>query len=170
MKILFLFLLSFNCFAWSTGASIFPVNYGNKEICEAAGVIDCVYLFGDISIYKVLNNEVVVDSAQESAYTVIRNAEIAKENFEAEIAKKQADMRFGERIIAMVRISGEVKNLSDAQKNIIKSSMTSIDSELHDGRIKAAKVLIEAITPDGVLVTSADKSMVLSEINTYLGE
>lgn len=177
MKFLFLFLLSFNCLAdnWVSKVDIlsgFTNAYESKEFCEkqSAGVV--CFNIGDYPAH-------VYD--QSGSYFTVNEQKLSE--YQAKLASDQAismkqnllnsalkDMDFGRKIIAMVRLSSVAKGLTDEQTDLIESNMAPIIKKLELGKIPQAKVLIEAINPDGVLITSTDKSAVLAEISAYLGQ
>lgn len=89
---------------------------------------------------------------------------IAKQQLENAIALRIKRQDFGRRLIAIITIRNDVKNLTSQQEEQIATSFASINSALLNGRIDNAKADIQAIVPDGTLVTQADIDAILAEI------
>ena len=88
---------------------------------------------------------------------------------EAAIEVKLKNMEFGKRVLAIVSIRNDAKSLQPADVVSLSNTYAPIQGLLLNGSIATAKAQIEAITPDGVLVSQDDLDAILAEINAYLG-
>lgn len=88
---------------------------------------------------------------------------------EAAIAAAMSAIAFGSRIIAYFGVLTDAKDLSVEQIATLNETFGPIMTLLNSGSIGTAKAAIEAITPDGVLITENDITLILGEINNFLG-
>lgn len=72
---------------------------------------------------------------------------------------------FGRKVIAIMSIRNDAKNLNSSQIVQFAQDYADINMALLNGSIATAKALIQAITPDGVITTQADKDVLVAEIN-----
>ena len=73
-------------------------------------------------------------------------------------------------MIAYIGARNMAKSLTTAQVKTVVETYSTIQALLASGSIATAKVEIEAVTPDGTLITQADKDAILAEVNAYLGQ
>jgi hypothetical protein len=90
---------------------------------------------------------------------------VALKAIEDEIALRMARQDFGRRVIAIITIRNDDKDLTSEQKTQISDNYETVNRELLNGRIDIAKASIQAATPDGTLITQADKDAILAEIS-----
>ena len=89
-----------------------------------------------------------------------------------DVRKNKADLEFGMMIIALVGMKNEAKGLTHEQKNtmMFDSTIQAILGMLQAGRIGYTKTLVTAYTPDGTLLTQADKDDILQLIDDHLAK
>ena len=89
-------------------------------------------------------------------------------DLERRIKAKQANMIKGARIIGLVSVMNEDKNLTGIQMVQFAQTFSQIQGLLQAGSLNLAKGAIETIVPDGVLVTQVDKDAILAELNKLI--
>lgn len=124
---------------------------------------------------NLITHEVVYPA--EATYAVIDNSiEAAREErlrqLRIQAAKNKSDLDFGQMVIALVGMKNEAKGLTHDQKNTMMgdSSIQAILGMLQAGRIGYAKQLVTAFTPDGTLLTQADKDDILQLLDDHLAK
>lgn len=155
-------------------ANWFPVGkegaktvYSDKAQCELAEGQTCYDVTGkDLRYHTVVDGQLVEDAALKEE---VLDGDEVQEIAEMAIAQKLRNMEFGKRILAIVAIRNDSKNLQPADVVSLSNTYAPIQALLLNGSIATAKAQIEAITPDGTLVTQADLDAILAEINAYLG-
>jgi len=162
--------------------------YKDKSACEAAEGQACYDITGkDLRYHSVLpvalldeNSDPLLDGEGNPLYeyqlledaglkTSVLSADGNLEASEAAVQGKIKNMEFGKRILAIVSIRNDAKSLSAADVLSISNTYAPIQALLLSGSIATAKAQIEAITPDGTLVTQADLDAIVAEIDAYLG-
>jgi hypothetical protein len=93
---------------------------------------------------------------------------IAAKEAEDQIAMRMKRQEFGRRVIAIMSIRNDTKTLTTPQIVQFRSDYADINEALQNGSIGTARALINAITPDGTITTSADKTALLAEIDANL--
>lgn len=117
--------------------------------------------------YAPATKSFVVDqsalSAHQAGLALIATKEAEKKN-------ALARMDHGRGVIALVLVQNSKKvGLTNSQIAQINGTFAQIKGLLDTGSLNTAKDAINAITPDGVLVTQEDKDIYLAEINAYPG-
>jgi hypothetical protein len=127
-----------------------------------------VYCTKVVSYEQKDKSILVLDAVKEATYA--QNKAIAATNkIKSDlIANKMKHCDVGLKVIAMVQLSSESKGLSKSVRDQLEVDLEAIIKKLHLCKLQDAKDLIEAIVPDGVKITTADKSGVLSVINEAL--
>ena len=89
-----------------------------------------------------------------------------------EVKKHEEAVLMGQRIIALMGKKNDEKSLTHEQKDSLmaNSSLQTIISMLTVGRIGRAKQLVDAFTPDGTMVTEADKTEISQLLSDWLAE
>jgi hypothetical protein len=100
-----------------------------------------------------------------SAYLAAKAAEDALNAGLQEVARLRAA---GQRVISLVILRNGAKNLTDEQVIALHATYATVKSFLEDGSLVRAKAAVEAITPDGVIMTVDDKTAILAEIERHL--
>ena len=103
----------------------------------------------------------------EDAWTIWKNAAAIKKEKEDGIALATKAMDWGKRVVALIGIRTDSKNLNAIQINQINETFAPIVQLLFTGSLQTAYGAIDAVTPDGVLMTQADKDAMLSEIAAF---
>jgi hypothetical protein len=130
--------------------------------------------FLEVYCTKVINYEkknksiLVLDAVKEVNYIQSKELADADKVKKDLLDKKIKHCEVGLKIIAMVQLSSEDKGLSKSIRDQLEVDLEAIIKKLHLCKLQDAKDLIEAIVPDGVKITTADKSSVLSVINEEL--
>lgn len=156
------------------GNPVYRVEYQydeNGEVVEGSGVVTDEQI-----IDQVLITEEVTYPA-EASYEVLDNSEEANresrlKQLQLDVMKNKADLDFGMMVIALVGMKNEVKGLTHDQKNsmMADSDIQTILAMLQAGRIGYSKQLVTAYTPDGTLLTQADKDDILQLIEDHLAK
>jgi hypothetical protein len=108
---------------------------------------------------------------EDSAAKATKETEIAADKAKRELIRnKMKDINFGKQVIALISVQNDAKNLNSTQIKQMLSTYATIEALLGVGSIDTAKGEVEAITPDGTLVTQANKDEILAMINEYLGQ
>lgn len=87
---------------------------------------------------------------------------------ESDIAVRMKRIQFGQRLVAIMSIRNDAKNLTGAQIVQLVQDFASINTAWLNGSIATSRALVDAITPDGTILTTADKTAILAEIDANL--
>jgi len=87
---------------------------------------------------------------------------------EADIKLRIKRIQFGQRLVAIMSIRNDSKNLSGAQIVQLVQDFASINTAWLNGSIATSRALIAALTPDETILTTADKTAILAEIDANL--
>lgn len=150
----------------SVGASCSNGDYANYEKNQVMPGYS-IFCMG-ISGYEQKTIKVLVENSALKASVLAADAE--KKTLETQISTMSKHIAFGNRMIALIGARNVSKNLTTAQVKQVVESYSTIQSLLSSGSLLTAKAEIEAITPDGTLITQADKDAILGELNAYLGQ
>lgn len=92
---------------------------------------------------------------------------ISDDAMEKDIKIAQDEARKGQRLIALFRVLNKRKNLSKAQKKQLlgDAKIQAILNSLSVGSLPEAIDMIDALVPDGVIITDNDKQTILREAN-----
>lgn len=93
---------------------------------------------------------------------------IAARDQEIEIALRIKRIEFGKRLIAIMSIRNDAKNLTTPQIIQLVTDFSDINTAWANGSIATSRALVDAITPDGTILTTADKTAILAEIDANL--
>lgn len=121
-----------------------------------------------ITGYQQKEETVLVENADLKAQVQFQDQ--AKNTLESQIQARTKRIGFGTRIVALMGVRNDAKNLTAEQSAGFLSTYGPIMQMLQAGALDTAKAQIEAITPDGTITTQADKDAILSEINAFLGQ
>ena len=136
--------------------SIFP-NIPNASLWYKQSVLD-----NTDKVEAEANLKLVEDS-----WTVWKNAAAIKKEKEDGIALATKAMDWGKRVVALIGIRTDAKNLNASQINQLNETFAPIVQLLFTGSLQTAYGAVDAITPDGTLVTQADKDAILAEIAAF---
>ena len=123
-----------------------------------------VYCTKVISYKKVDKTILAIDEAKDAIYQAKLQQKAIDEAKDKAIQAKIKEIEKGQKLIAMIRVSSDTKNLSVEQKKALIASTKDIIEALSIGSLDVAKSLIQAIQPDGVVITAQDKSSILGEL------
>lgn len=116
---------------------------------------------------KLSGRKIIVENAtKKAAYDL---AKTSSEAMESAINQAYKAIDHGKRIIALIVVRNASKGLKKNQIRQMNSTYAEIKGLLETGSLETAKEQIESITPDGTIVTDADKTALVSEINKFLG-
>lgn len=113
------------------------------------------------------NAKVKVEIAEGREYlSIIEDpAKKALSDSEEEIELRLRRMDFGKRLIAIMSIRSDEKELNTGQVVQLNKDFSDINAAVLNGSISTAKALISFFAPDGTIITQSDKDALLSEIN-----
>jgi len=116
----------------------------------------------DIEITKVSvdgNGELFLEDDQDKI-----DARVTEEA----IAMRVKRIAFGQRLIAIMSIRNDAKSLTQGQIVQLVTDFADINTAWLNGSIQTSRALIDAITPDETILTTADKNAMLAEIDNNL--
>jgi hypothetical protein len=76
----------------------------------------------------------------------------------------------GRRVIALMAVRNVPKNLNTIQVAQMANTYASIKGLLETASLNTAKAAIQAVVPDGVLVTADDQTALVAEVDKCLAE
>ena len=118
----------------------------------------CTLLLG----YQKKNKTILeVDPTLDLAYQSSKQAKTVEAVKEQMVQAKLADIQKGQKIIAIMRVGSDSKNLTKQQKKALINSTKDIIEALNIGSLDVAKDLVEAIVPDGVIILESEKQAIL---------
>lgn len=120
-----------------------------------------------ISGYEQREQTVLVENADLKASVLAADAQ--KAQLESDIANMQKHIAFGNRMIAYIGVRNKSKGLTKGQVKQMVQDYSVINDLLASGSLLTVKDEIEALVPDGTIVTQSDKDALLAELNSYLG-
>jgi hypothetical protein len=98
-------------------------------------------------------------------------AQVAAEKAQSDaIAQAKQAMACGEDVIALLLVLNVPKGLTTAQIKQVNQTYADIKDLLETGSLVSAREEIQAVTPDGTLVTEADKIALTAKIDECLGQ
>jgi hypothetical protein len=116
---------------------------------------------------QVLSGKKLQNNSTKLAQALAQEA--ARAQLEAGIQVAQRLRACGERVMALMLVRNQPKNLTTAQVKQLVSSYAGIKGLLESGSLNSAKEEIQAAVADGVLITNADKAALSAEIDKCLG-
>jgi len=87
---------------------------------------------------------------------------------EEEIAIRVKRIEFGHRLVAIMSIRNDAKSLSQSEIVQLVNDFADINKAWLNGSIQTSRALIDALTPDETILTTADKVAILAEIDSKL--
>lgn len=111
--------------------------------------------------------EIVVNQGKK---VQIETAESERKEIEKQLLQQGKNVAFGTKLIGIISMRNKSKSITRAQRRKLFKDFRGVVDFLYAGAIDDAKAEIEEITPDGTVVTQADKDAILAEINSYLGQ
>ena len=93
---------------------------------------------------------------------------LALQASEYEIAMRVQRIQFGQRLVAIMSIRNDAKSLTTEQIVQLVSDFADINQAWLNGSIQTSRALIDALTPDETILTTADKTAILAEIDANL--
>lgn len=146
-----------------------PCDEGDHYTTEENDVLPgFTYYCTGIQGYEQIQKDVLVEDTDAKASVLA--ADQAKAESAQKLQAKLKDMQFGQMVIAKFSIKSDEKGLSSSQRAQLANDFETIKRLLEAGSIQAARDTIAGISPDGTLVTSEDKTELLSEIDAYLAQ
>jgi len=115
-------------------------------------------------------NILVTDPTGIIAADIADDIQDVKDIEEANIRLVKIKMECGRSVIALIVIRNVPKNLTRAQKKTMKESYRDAKEFLELGALTEAKEEIEIATPDGTIVTEADKTAIIVKIDECLAQ
>lgn len=119
-----------------------------------------------------VGSETLIDpdfvSVTDNAGVLEVSEDATKKQQEADIKTRMNRIQFGHRLVAIMSIRNDAKNLTGAQIVQLVADFASINTAWLNGSIATSRALVDAITPDETLITTADKTAILAEIDANL--
>jgi hypothetical protein len=140
------------------GKSVQPQHFRGKECEVVQSTLDL-----DTDMVRYTTEE--KDWGDEPAVELDPDKEVIAAS-EADIAMRIRRIQFGQRLIAIMGIRNDAKELSVEQILQLVADFADINNAWLNGMIASSRGLIDAITPDGTLLTTADKTAILAEIDS----
>jgi hypothetical protein len=104
------------------------------------------------------------------AYLAQKALKDAEELQEQKLQEKIKLIDAGKRVVALLNLRNEPKNLTGEQIGQMVTTFASIKGLLETGSLKTAKYLISQVVADGVIVTDGDKTALIAELNKWIVE
>lgn len=92
----------------------------------------------------------------------------AEEIQEQKLQEKIKLIDAGKRVVALLNLRNEPKNLTGEQIGQMVTTFASIKGLLETGSLKTAKFLIGQVVADGTIVTDADKTALIAELDKWI--
>lgn len=127
-----------------------------------------VYCSKWVGYEKKLQKTIAQDGSKLAAFQAQKAIEEATRQKEASIQFALKRIECGKRVIGLLIVRNSTKILTTAQVSQINTTYSPIKSLIETGSLVTAKEYMQAITPDGVLITEADKTDLVAEINKCL--
>jgi hypothetical protein len=115
---------------------------------------------------KSTGNKIVVENA--SLKATYEAQQLAKKQKEEALAQVRKMREAGQGVIDLMILNNSAKGLTDQQRKTVLETYSGIKALLEVGNLPQAKIEINAITPDGVLVTEQDKADLVAKIDKHL--
>lgn len=95
----------------------------------------------------------------------LKDAEVIQEQ---KLQEKIKLIDAGKRVVALLNLRNEPKNLTGEQIGQMVTTFASIKGLLETGSLKTAKYLIGQVVADGVIVTESDKTALIAELDKWI--
>jgi hypothetical protein len=175
MKYLFLLLISLTASAsnWAPLSKIqsaSPQAYQLESECLKTG--EQCFDIGDtpekvsLGFASIVNNQLVFD---EPSYQAYQSQKAAKAQLEAALAFAQSLRDCGGRVMDLMLVRNQPKGLTIPQVGALLATYAPIQLQLSSGSLQTAKAAISLVQADGIVVTEADKTALIGEIDFCLG-
>lgn len=119
--------------------------------------------------HNILTSKVSVDGNGE-LFIEEDSDKVAAKASEDEIAMRIKRIDFGRRLIAIMSIRNDAKSLTQGQIVQLVKDFADINTAWLNGSISTSRALVDALTPDETILTTADKTAILAEIDANLTE
>lgn len=127
-----------------------------------------VYCTKVISYEQKTIKSIAIDQAKLSAYQTQKAIEEIAKQKENGIQFALKRIECGKRVIGLLVLRNSAKTLTTANVAQINQTYAPIKGLIDTGSLSTAKEQMELIIPDGMLITSEDKTDLLAEINKCL--
>jgi len=107
---------------------------------------------------------VVEDAAKKAAYMAQKALEKSQEDA---IDTRLKDMKFGQKLYAIVQVMNVKKGLTRPQRKLMRQNLKAIRDDLMDGDICSVRSEVAALVADGVLIKASDIAAILAKIDSY---
>lgn len=122
--------------------------------------------FTEVYCSANLGKKLVVNSAGFASY---KAQETAKAQYAAALAQAKKLRECGTQVLDLVLVRNAGKTLNTTQVKAMVGIYAPIKGLLETGSLNSAKEEVQAIEPDGTLVTVGDKAAVVSAIDSCIG-
>lgn len=110
--------------------------------------------------------QVLVNASLKGTYESEKTVEDAQN---AAVSQAKLNMECGRNVQALLVVRNAAKNLTTTQVKQVIQTYSIIKQLLDSGSLNTAKEEIQAVTPDGTLVTEEDKTALINKIDECLG-
>lgn len=128
-----------------------------------------VYCSKFLSYDKKTIKSIGLDQTKLAAYNFELQNKASIQAKESAIAYAQKLMACGQRVMAYMLVRNQPKQLSTSQVDLLVQTYAPIKALLETGSLTTAAEKIQAVVADGVVVTEADKTALVNEINSCKG-
>jgi len=167
---------------WGTRSMITACT--GEEDCKAKALeLECVD--GRWSLYNAEYSEVwcnkITGYAQKATGRkhLVINESKKQSRLNSEALEKQKSMAIsqalkrmdkGRKVIGLMLVRNSTKTLTKKQIRLMNKTYSEVKDLLETGSLESAHEAINELVPDGVLVTAEDKTALLSELTTLMGQ
>lgn len=124
-------------------------------------------IIADATDWNLATTRVAVDGNGDAFLEEDADA-IALQASEDEIALRVKRIQFGQRLVAIMSIRNDAKSLTTEQIVQLVNDFADINKAWLNGSIATSRALVDALVPDETILTTADKTAILAEIDANL--
>lgn len=185
-------LESYEVYAYDVDDETKPIYLAKQQLESCTNIADCNFKFLtfaclDESHFSVKNFDTLelyctkrigfekksMKSIRQSQsllndYNTQISIKMASDLQESRLQEKLKLIDAGKRVIALLNLRNESKNLTTAQVAQLITTFSSIKSVLETGSLLTAKGLISQVVPDGIIITASDKDALITELDKFI--
>lgn len=136
--------------------------YGSQGECEAAEGQACFDIGDDEpGDFDLVEGAAVLNQTK-------KDARLAADLLAGRIAERVQKINRADSVIALISILNEDKGLNAGQVQTFAATYAPIMQMLQSGSFPTAKTMVEAVTPDGVIVTADDKTKIIAKLDELI--
>lgn len=136
--------------------------YATQGECEAAEGQACFDIGEDEpGDFDLVDGAAVLNQTK-------KDERLAAELLAGRVADRVIKIQRGDEVIALISILNEDKGLNASQVQTFVSTYAPIMQMVQSGSFPTAKTMVEAVTPDGVIVTADDKTKIIAKLDELI--